>query len=114
MAACLATTVVVAPEGVQAANTGPGATSAVMEHFNDAEGRFPRFVDAVPRRCGLPPELAAAVARVDPATARSGTGAVFVTLREAVTVREFREMVSRLPRADDGAVGPVPPEPFTR
>lgn len=37
MAAWLATTVVVAPEGVQAANTGPGATSAVMEHFNDAE-----------------------------------------------------------------------------
>ncbi|MGC4815578.1 hypothetical protein ACLQ29_34200 [Micromonospora sp. DT228] len=45
---------------------------------------------------------------------RSGTGAVFATLREAVTVREFREMVSRLPRDDDGAVGPVPPAPFTR
>ncbi|MEU8328579.1 DUF2267 domain-containing protein [Micromonospora sp. NPDC048839] len=53
-------------------------------------------------------------AGVDPATARSGTGAVFATLREAVMVREFREMVSRLPRDDDGAVGPVPPEPFTR
>ncbi|MBQ1018739.1 DUF2267 domain-containing protein [Micromonospora sp. D93] len=37
-------------------------------------------------------------AGVDPATARSGTGAVFATLRSAMTVREFREMVARLPR----------------
>ncbi|MFG1869435.1 DUF2267 domain-containing protein [Micromonospora arborensis] len=41
-------------------------------------------------------------AGVDPATARAGTGAVFATLREAMTVREFREMVARLPRDDDG------------
>ncbi|MET8093667.1 DUF2267 domain-containing protein [Micromonospora sp. NPDC005220] len=40
-------------------------------------------------------------AGVDPATARAGTGAVFATLRTAMTVREFREMVARLPR--DGA-----------
>ncbi|MGC4855959.1 DUF2267 domain-containing protein [Micromonospora sp. DT4] len=40
-------------------------------------------------------------AGVDPATARLGTGAVFATLREAVTVREFHEMVARLPR-DEG------------
>ncbi|MCG5469349.1 DUF2267 domain-containing protein [Micromonospora sp. LAH09] len=44
-------------------------------------------------------------AGVDPATARAGTGAVFATLREAMTVREFREMVARLPRDD----GPAPP-----
>ncbi|WP_330441016.1 DUF2267 domain-containing protein [Micromonospora sp. NBC_00821] len=37
-------------------------------------------------------------AGVDPATARAGTGAVFATLRTAMTVREFREMVARLPR----------------
>ncbi|MGC4868418.1 DUF2267 domain-containing protein [Micromonospora sp. DT53] len=37
-------------------------------------------------------------AGVDPATARAGTGAVFATLRSAMTVREFREMVARLPR----------------
>ncbi|MEV4215074.1 DUF2267 domain-containing protein [Micromonospora sp. NPDC049662] len=37
-------------------------------------------------------------AGVDAATARLGTGAVFATLREAVTVREFHEMVARLPR----------------
>ncbi|MGW5559720.1 DUF2267 domain-containing protein [Micromonospora sp. NPDC003944] len=36
-------------------------------------------------------------AGVDPATARAGTGAVFATLRAAMTVREFREMVARLP-----------------
>ncbi|PYC75150.1 hypothetical protein C7C45_04565 [Micromonospora arborensis] len=41
-------------------------------------------------------------AGVDPATARAGTGAVFATLREAMTVGEFREMVARLPRDDDG------------
>ncbi|MEU1590442.1 DUF2267 domain-containing protein [Micromonospora sp. NPDC005710] len=40
-------------------------------------------------------------AGVDPATARAGTGAVFATLRTAMTVREFTEMVARLPR--DGA-----------
>ncbi|MEV4202282.1 DUF2267 domain-containing protein [Micromonospora globbae] len=129
--------------------------------------RFPRFIDAVSRRSGLPPEQAATVARavlqtmaervsggpaddlaghlpdevdgylnrdtpgaaaggsptgpgeflrrvgeragVDDATARIGTGAVFATLREAVTVAEFREMVARLPRAGDGGVAPRPP-----
>ncbi|CCH18100.1 DUF2267 domain-containing protein [Micromonospora lupini] len=55
-------------------------------------------------------------AGVDPATARAGTGAVFATLREAVTVREFREMVARLPRDDDGGAAtgpPVLPDPST-
>ncbi|SCG56395.1 Uncharacterized conserved protein, DUF2267 family [Micromonospora echinaurantiaca] len=129
--------------------------------------RFPRFVDAVSRRSGLPPEQAAAIARavlqtmaervtggeaddlagqlpdelgdylapgteaiegrsaafgpaaflrrvgeragVDEATARVGAGAVFATLRQAVTVGEFREMVARLPRGLDGTIEPVPP-----
>ncbi|RKN15708.1 DUF2267 domain-containing protein [Micromonospora musae] len=129
--------------------------------------RFPRFIDAVSRRSGLPPEQAADVARavlqtmaervtgrptddlagrlpddldgylsgagagtdaasgpagpaeflrrvgeragVDEATARRGTGAVFATLREAVTVAEFQEMVARLPTRADGAVQPLPP-----
>ncbi|WP_435208411.1 DUF2267 domain-containing protein [Micromonospora sp. bgisy143] len=48
------------------------------------------FLRRVARRAG-----------VDAATARLGTGAVFATLREAVTVREFHEMVARLPR-DEG------------
>ncbi|WP_406069189.1 DUF2267 domain-containing protein [Micromonospora sp. NBC_01638] len=46
-------------------------------------------------------------AGVDQATARAGTGAVFATLREAMTVREFREMVARLPH--DGVGGAAPP-----
>ncbi|WP_433133209.1 DUF2267 domain-containing protein [Micromonospora sp. CA-240977] len=41
-------------------------------------------------------------AGVDPATARAGTGAVFSTLRAAMTVREFRQLVARLPRDGDG------------
>ncbi|MEU4475520.1 DUF2267 domain-containing protein [Micromonospora sp. NPDC023888] len=41
-------------------------------------------------------------AGVDPATARAGTGAVFGTLRSAMTVREFRQLVARLPRDGDG------------
>ncbi|MEU7843637.1 DUF2267 domain-containing protein [Micromonospora sp. NPDC049114] len=56
-------------------------------------------------------------AGVDPATARAGTGAVFATLREAVTVREFREMVARLPRDDHGGTAtdpPIVPDPSTR
>ncbi|SIM62507.1 DUF2267 domain-containing protein [Micromonospora cremea] len=51
-------------------------------------------------------------AGVDPTTARTGTGAVFATLREAVTVQEFREMVARLPRDSDGAVAPAPSDPY--
>ncbi|MET8121979.1 DUF2267 domain-containing protein [Micromonospora sp. NPDC005189] len=47
-------------------------------------------------------------AAVDQATARAGTGAVFATLREAVTVREFREMVARLPRDGEGGAAPGP------
>ncbi|WP_433554193.1 DUF2267 domain-containing protein [Micromonospora zamorensis] len=50
-------------------------------------------------------------AGVDPATARAGTGAVFATLREAMTVREFREMVARLPRDDGGVAPPELPAP---
>ncbi|MEU5964786.1 DUF2267 domain-containing protein [Micromonospora parva] len=48
-------------------------------------------------------------AGVDPATARAGTGAVFATLRSAMTVREFREMVARLPRDGDGSPRLTPP-----
>ncbi|WP_433269797.1 DUF2267 domain-containing protein [Micromonospora vinacea] len=48
-------------------------------------------------------------AGVDPATARAGTGAVFATLRTAMTVREFREMVARLPRDGGGGAAPTPP-----
>ncbi|MFI6784730.1 DUF2267 domain-containing protein [Micromonospora sp. NPDC050276] len=59
---------------------------------------------AVPPTDAGPAEFLRRVAQragVDPATARAGTGAVFATLREAMTVREFRAMVARLPH-DDG------------
>jgi uncharacterized protein (DUF2267 family) len=49
---------------------------------------------------------------VDDATARTGTAAVFATLREAVTVDEFREMVARLPRDFDGTSQPIPRPPY--
>ncbi|MGW3792985.1 DUF2267 domain-containing protein [Micromonospora arida] len=48
-------------------------------------------------------------AGVDPATARAGTGAVFATLRTAMTVREFQEMVARLPHDGGGGAAPTPP-----
>ncbi|MGK5671534.1 DUF2267 domain-containing protein [Micromonospora sp. URMC 106] len=51
-------------------------------------------------------------AGVDDATARTGTAAVFATLREAVTVDEFREMVARLPRDFDGMSQPIPRPPY--
>ncbi|MER7335018.1 MULTISPECIES: DUF2267 domain-containing protein [unclassified Micromonospora] len=51
-------------------------------------------------------------AGVDEATARAGTGAVFATLREAVTVDEFRDMVARLPRELDGMTQPIPRPPY--
>ncbi|GIJ76289.1 Uncharacterized conserved protein, DUF2267 family [Micromonospora phaseoli] len=120
--------------------------------------RFPLFVAAVSRRSGLPPDLAATVARavlqtvvermadgpttdptgylpaelsdadgtsasgpvdflrrvgrragVDEQTAALGAAAVFATLRETVTVDEFREMVARLPgAAADGGIDATP------
>ncbi|TDC38957.1 DUF2267 domain-containing protein [Micromonospora sp. 15K316] len=69
-------------------------------------------VDAGPGRPAGPAEFLRRVgerAGVDEATARLGTGAVFATLREAVTVAEFREMVAGLPLRADGAAEPRPP-----
>ncbi|PZF89765.1 DUF2267 domain-containing protein [Micromonospora deserti] len=51
-------------------------------------------------------------AGVDEATARAGTGAVFATLREAVTVEEFRQMVARLPRDFGGTTQAMPLPPY--
>ncbi|MFG1951590.1 DUF2267 domain-containing protein [Micromonospora sp. NPDC048830] len=48
-------------------------------------------------------------AGVDAATARDGTEAVFATLRAAVTVQEFRQLVARMPRGETGAGGADPP-----
>ncbi|RGC69082.1 hypothetical protein C5N14_09975 [Micromonospora sp. MW-13] len=46
-------------------------------------------------------------AGVDPETARAGAEAVFATLRETITVGEFRELVTRHPDGCDGAVDPA-------
>nr|WTA70300.1 DUF2267 domain-containing protein [Micromonospora sp. NBC_00855] len=90
--------------GVGGLNTGVGL---------EVGGAFPPPADAGPaeflRRVGQR-------AGVDAATARAGTGAVFATLREAMTVREFRDMVARLPR-DGGGGGaasapPISPDPY--
>ncbi|WFE98946.1 DUF2267 domain-containing protein [Micromonospora sp. WMMD964] len=84
------------PNNVGGYLTGPapvdgGAGAAPSSDAGPAE-----FLRRVEQRAG-----------VDPAAARAGTGAVFATLREAMTVREFREMVARLPR-DDGGPRPGP------
>lgn len=50
-------------------------------------------------------------AGVDDQTARVATAAVFATLREAVTVDEFRAMVAQLPRDFDGMTQPIPRPP---
>ncbi|SBT41369.1 DUF2267 domain-containing protein [Micromonospora narathiwatensis] len=47
-------------------------------------------------------------AGVDPAVAEVGTYAVLATLREAVTVGEFRDLVAQLPKGFDAMVDPIP------
>ncbi|MFE9190241.1 DUF2267 domain-containing protein [Micromonospora sp. NPDC007208] len=82
-----------APAGALGPDTGAdGLTSGVGLEVGGAgatpmEAGPTEFLRRVEQRAG-----------VDPATARAGTGAVFATLRTAMTVREFREMVARLPR----------------
>ncbi|MER7892973.1 DUF2267 domain-containing protein [Micromonospora sp. NPDC094482] len=51
-------------------------------------------------------------AGIDEVAARAGTAAVFATLRETVTVGEFQQMVTRLPRGADGGIEPTPPAPY--
>ncbi|RZT78106.1 uncharacterized protein (DUF2267 family) [Micromonospora violae] len=87
--------------GPDAAVLGPGAGA---EGLTSGVGLEVGGAAAVPPTDAGPAEFLRRVAEragVDPATARAGTGAVFATLREAMTVREFRAMVARLPH-DDG------------
>ncbi|MFG1778055.1 DUF2267 domain-containing protein [Micromonospora sp. NPDC049051] len=79
------------PDELDGYLTGPGGDGAAP-----APGPAD-FVRRVGERAG-----------VDEATARTATGAVFATLREAVTVDEFRDMVARLPRDFDGMTQPIP------
>jgi uncharacterized protein (DUF2267 family) len=53
-------------------------------------------------------------AGVDPAVAEVGTVAVLATLREAVTVDEFEDLVAQLPKGFDAMVDPIPRPPYDR
>jgi uncharacterized protein (DUF2267 family) len=84
------------PDELDGYLAGPGPADDRPAAFGPAE-----FLRRVGERAG-----------VDEATARVGTGAVFATLREAVTVDEFRDMVARLPRDFDGTAQPIPRPPY--
>ncbi|MFG1916940.1 DUF2267 domain-containing protein [Micromonospora sp. NPDC048898] len=76
------------------AGAGPVPASAGVGPVPPPAGAGPaEFLRRVEERAG-----------VDPETARAGTGAVFGTLRSAMTVREFRQLVARLPRDGEGGV----------
>ncbi|MBM0229900.1 MULTISPECIES: DUF2267 domain-containing protein [Micromonospora] len=51
-------------------------------------------------------------AGVDPAVAEVGARAVLATLREAVTVGEFHDLVAQLPKGFDAMVEPIPRPPY--
>ncbi|WP_446220181.1 DUF2267 domain-containing protein [Micromonospora sp. IBHARD004] len=51
-------------------------------------------------------------AGVDPAVAEVGVRAVLTTLREAVTVGEFRDLMAQLPKGFDAMVDPIPRPPY--
>ncbi|SCG74520.1 DUF2267 domain-containing protein [Micromonospora inositola] len=51
-------------------------------------------------------------AGVDPAVAEVGARAVLATLREAVTVGEFSDLVAQLPKGFDAMVDPIPRPPY--
>jgi uncharacterized protein (DUF2267 family) len=72
--------------GYLAAPTDGGATGGMVT-----------FLHRVAERAG-----------VDPAMAEVGTLAVLATLREAVTVGEFHDLVAQLPRGFDAMVDPIP------
>ncbi|MEH0974398.1 DUF2267 domain-containing protein [Micromonospora sp. CPCC 205546] len=80
------------PDELDGYLAGPGAGDGPASALGPAD-----FLRRVGERAG-----------VDEVTARAGTGAVFATLREAVTVDEFRDMVARLPRDFDGMTQPIP------
>ncbi|MEU9508963.1 DUF2267 domain-containing protein [Micromonospora sp. NPDC048170] len=80
------------PDQLDGYLTGAGPAGGPADALGPAD-----FVRRVGERAG-----------VDETTARAGTGAVFATLREAVTVDEFHDMVARLPRDFDGMTQPIP------
>ncbi|MFF0154659.1 DUF2267 domain-containing protein [Micromonospora sp. NPDC005203] len=77
--------------GVDGLDTGVGLDVGGAAEVPPPDAGPAEFLRRVGERAG-----------VDPATARAGTGAVFGTLRSAMTVREFRQLVARLPRDGEG------------
>ncbi|MGK5441055.1 DUF2267 domain-containing protein [Micromonospora sp. URMC 105] len=74
----------------------PDATPGAAETFGPVE-----FLRRVADRAG-----------VEPATAQVGVRAVFATLREAVTVGEFQDLVAQLPKSFTRGVDTSPPHPY--
>ncbi|NYF58640.1 DUF2267 domain-containing protein [Micromonospora purpureochromogenes] len=74
----------------------PETTPGAAETFGPVE-----FLRRVADRAG-----------VEPATAQVGVRAVFATLREAVTVGEFQDLVAQLPKSFTRDVDPAPPRPY--
>ncbi|MET8262632.1 DUF2267 domain-containing protein [Micromonospora arida] len=105
-----------APDAAGTALPAPDAAAAIGPHagadgLTSGVGLEVGGAGATPMEAG-PTEFLRRVeqrAGVDPATARAGTGAVFATLRTAMTVREFQEMVARLPHDGGGGAAPTPP-----
>ncbi len=92
--------------------TGDAPDDLVGQLPDSLDGYLTSAGSADPRTPGNgPAEFLSRVgerAGVDETAARVGTGAVFATLREAITVDEFRHMVARLPRDAGGLTGADP------
>ncbi|WP_433528057.1 DUF2267 domain-containing protein [Micromonospora sp. CA-263727] len=98
----------------QAATVARAVLQTVVERMasdptTDPTGYLPAELSDAPDTGSSPADFLYQVGRragVDQQTAGAGAAAVFATLREAVTVGEFREMVARLPTAADGMIDP--------
>ncbi|MFU8854730.1 DUF2267 domain-containing protein [Micromonospora sp. SL1-18] len=77
----------------------PGEIGSYLAAPTDgrATGGTVTFLHGVAERAG-----------VDLAVAEVGTRAVLATLREAVTVGEFQDLVAQLPKGFDAMVDPIP------
>ncbi|MGB2569958.1 DUF2267 domain-containing protein [Micromonospora citrea] len=86
------------PDDLSAYLTGPAEAGGAGRP--DAFGPL-EFLRRVAERAG-----------VEPATAQVGVRAVFATLREAVTVGEFQDLVAQLPESFTRGIDPSPPRPY--
>ncbi|MDM4718758.1 DUF2267 domain-containing protein [Micromonospora sp. WMMA1363] len=96
-----------------------GEAADLAGHLPDEAGGYLAEPGAAAPTAGRPPAIGPVDflrrvgerAGVDDETARAGAAAVFATLREAVTVDEFRAMVAQLPRDLDGTTQRLPHSP---